>query len=142
MENFIFCAVINLKSLPLQSWYSKLGMLNKISQKRTSALSSSANANTKIAKYSTVSYNNTSFLNFNCNCFCNCFFPSVILERKKQDPNLRNSESFGIFKNNFQKHSVMFSHLQSYWKTWRHIQACSSIIEVYGAIMRHIQNSA
>ena len=36
----------------------------------------------------------------------------------------------------------MFNHVQAYWGTLRHIEAYSSVIDGYGAIIRHVRNSA
>ena len=46
-----------------------------------------------------------------------------------------------IFRHS-QRHLGIFSHVQAYCGTLRHIEAHSGINESYGALIRHIKNSA
>ena len=49
--------------------------------------------------YSTRNYVNIPLLKTNHNFFKNSFFPSTIIEWNNLDPNLRNSDTYGTFKN-------------------------------------------
>ena len=93
---------LHLESLQLRRWYRKLGMSYKISKSESPQYLFKLIPE-KTSSYVTGNTDNIPFLKIKQNFYKSSFFPSSIIEWNKLDPNLHNSENFGIFKNNIQK---------------------------------------
>ena len=93
---------LGLQSLQLRRWYRKLGMFYKIFKSK-SPLYLFKLIPEKTSSYVTRNADNIPLFNIKNNFYKNSFFPSSIIEWNNLDPNLRNSENFGIFKNNILK---------------------------------------
>ena len=90
---------IGLESLQLRRWYRKLGMFYKIFKSKSRQYLFKLIPE-KTSSYVTRNAENIPLFNVKHNFYKNYFFPSSIIEWNNLDPNLRNSENFGIFKNN------------------------------------------
>ena len=92
---------LGLESLQLRRWYRKLGMFYKIFKSKSPQYIFRLIPE-KIS-YVTRNADNISLFNIKQNFYKNSFFPSSTTGWNNLDPNLRNSENFGIFKNNILK---------------------------------------
>ena len=90
---------IGLEPLQLQRWYRKIGIFYKIVKSKNPQYFFKLIPK-KTSTYVTRNAENISLFNIKHNFYKNYFFPSSIIEWNNLDPNLRNSENFGIFKNN------------------------------------------
>ena len=93
---------LRLESLQLRRWYRKLGMFYKIFKSKSPQYLFKLRPE-KTSSYVTRNADNIPLFNIKHNFYKNSFFPSSIIEWNNLDPNLRNSENFGIFKNNILK---------------------------------------
>ena len=93
---------ISLESLQLHRWYRKLGMFYKICKSKSPQYLFKLIPE-KTLSYVTRNVEHIPLLNIKHNFYKNSFFPSSIIEWNNLDPKLRNSENFGIFKNNILK---------------------------------------
>ena len=93
---------LRLESLQLRRQYRKLGKSYKISKSESPQYLFKLIPE-KTSSYVTGNADNIPFLKIKQNFYKSSFFPSSIIEWNKLDPNLHNSENFGIFKNNIQK---------------------------------------
>ena len=93
---------LGLESLQLRGWYRKLGMFYKIFKSKSPQYLFKLIPE-KASSYVTRNADNIPLFNIEHNFYKNSFFPSSIIEWNNLDPNLRNSENFGIFKNNILK---------------------------------------
>ena len=93
---------LGLESLQLRRWYRKLGMFYKISKSKSPQYLFKLIPE-KRPSYVTRNADNIPRFNIKHNFYENSFFPSSFIEWNNLDPNLRNSENFGIFKNNILK---------------------------------------
>ena len=93
---------IGLQSLQLRRWYRKLGMFYKIFKSKSPQYLFKLIPE-KTSSYVTRNAENIPLFNIKHNFYKNYFFLSLIIEWNNLDPKLRNSENFGIFKNNILK---------------------------------------
>ena len=93
---------LGLESLQLRRWYRKLGMFYKIFKSKSPQYLFKLIPE-KTYSYVTRNAGNIPLFNIKHNFYKNSFFPSSIIDWNNLDPNLRNSENFGIFKNNVLK---------------------------------------
>ena len=93
---------IGLESLQLRRWYRKLGMFYKIFKSKSPQYLFKLIPE-KTSSYVTRNAENIPLFNIKHNFYKNSFFLSSIIEWNNLDPKLRNSENFGIFKNNIPK---------------------------------------
>ena len=95
---------IGLESLQLRHWYRKLGMFYKIFKSKSPPYLFKLIPE-KTSSYVTRNADNIPLFNIKRNFYKNSFFPASIIEWNNLDPNLRNLENCGIFKNNILKFS-------------------------------------
>ena len=93
---------LGLESLQFRRWYRKLGMFYKIFKSKSPQYLFKL-ITEKTSSYVTRNAGNIPLFNIKHNFYKNSFFPSSIIEWNNLDPNLRNSENFGISKNNILK---------------------------------------
>ena len=93
---------IGLESLQLRRWYRKLGMFYKIFKSKSPQYLFKLIPE-KTSSYVTRNAEHIPLFNIKHNFYKNSFFPSSIIEWNNLNPNLPNSEHFGIFKNNILK---------------------------------------
>ena len=93
---------LGLESLQLRRWYRKLAMFYKILKNKTPQYLFKFIPE-KSSYYSTRNNENIPLMKVKHNFFRNSFFPSTIIEWNNLDPNLRNAESFSVFKSNILK---------------------------------------
>ena len=93
---------LRLESLQLRRWYRKLGMFYKIFKSKSPQYLFKLRPE-KTSSYATRNADNIPLFNIKHNFYKNSFFLSSIIEWNNLDPNLRNSENFGSFKNNVLK---------------------------------------
>ena len=99
-ENFY--QELGLESLQLRRWYRKLGMFYKIFKSKSPQYLFKLIPE-KTSSYVTRNADNIPLFNTKHNFYKNSFFPSSVIEWNNLDPNLRDGENFGIFKNNILK---------------------------------------
>ena len=85
----------------LRRWYRKLGIFYKIFKSKSPQVFKLIPE--KTSSYVTRNAENIPLFNTKDNFYNNSFFLSSIIEWNNLDPKLRNSENFGIFKNNIPK---------------------------------------
>ena len=93
---------LGLESLQFRRWYRKLGMFYKTFKSKSPQYLLKLIIE-KTSSYVTRNAGNIPLFNIKHNFYKNSFFPSSIIEWNNLDPNLRNSENFGISKNNILK---------------------------------------
>ena len=93
---------LGLESLQLRRWYRKLSTFFKL-YKNESPKYLSKLIPVRNSLYTTRNAENIPLLKTDHAFFKNSFFPSTIIEWNKLDLNIRNAESFGVFKNSILK---------------------------------------
>ena len=94
-----FYQELGLESLQLRRSHRKLEMFYKIFKSKSPQYLFKLIPE-KTSSYVTRNADNIPLFNTKHNVYKNSFFPSSIIEWSNLDPNLPNSENFGIFKNN------------------------------------------
>ena len=69
------------------------------------------------------------------------FVTIISISRHIENPDIARTVYSGIFRH-IEERLAIFSYVQASLETLKHIQAYSGITKVYGAIIRHIRNSA
>ena len=93
---------LGLESLEQRRWFRKLCLFFKIYKNHSPSYLAKFIPTTNNERV-TRSSSNVPFMNCNHNFFKNSFFPSVICEWNKLDLNIRNSESYAIFRKSILK---------------------------------------
>ena len=93
---------LGLETLEKRRWYWKLCCFYKVYQSHSPKCFFNIIPVT-VSRYNTRNTNNITHFKVKHNVFRNSFFPSAVMERKKWDLNIRNSESFNVFKKSFLK---------------------------------------
>ena len=88
-------------------WYSKLCYFYKVYKSHSPKHLFNIIPVT-VSRYNTKDTNNSPQFKGKHNCFRNSFFPSAVIEWNKLDLNIRNSESFQVFRNIFKKSLLKF----------------------------------
>ena len=93
---------LGLETLQLRRWYRKPGMFYKIFKSESPQYLFKLIPD-KTSSHVTRNADNIPLFNIKHIFYKNSFFPSSIIEWNNLDPNLRNLENFGIFRNNILK---------------------------------------
>ena len=93
---------LGLETLEKRRWYRKLCCFYKVYKSHSPKYLFNIIPVT-VSIYNTRSTNNISQFKVKHNFFRNSFYPSAVIEWKKLDLNIRNSESLNIFKKSFLK---------------------------------------
>ena len=89
---------LGFESLQQRRWYRKLCSFYKVFKNESPRYLFNIIPIRNLA-YSTRNHVNIPLLKTNHNFFKNSFFPSTIIEWNNLDPNLRNSDTYGTFRN-------------------------------------------